>query len=412
MATVKINELEIRRLRVGSRITDTAIEGFVARRLPSGKVSFGYQYTDKATGKREWKGIGLHGAVTVDEARAEAKKAAGLVAAGRNPAGELKVAVARSTNTLDHVLDEYLALHADKHCRTAAAIRSNLAKHVRPVLGDKVIYDIGRGDIAKLIDKINKDTTRMGGIVHAYLRAVFNFWARRDDEFKNPIVRGMIEESHKPRTRVLTPDELADIWRALDELEHAPATFAAFVKVLMLTACRRCEVADMHTNELHGDRWIIPAARYKTNTDMIVPLIGAVKKLLPKIKNGFVFGCASHRHHQAAGAKPLRGYHKAKIELDAAIGEIRRREGRPAMKPWTFHDLRRTARTMLAELGVDREVAERCLGHTMGGIEETYNRHAYTAEKAAALEKLAAHVERITKAPTPAARTRLRVVAG
>jgi hypothetical protein len=44
----QITELELKRLAPGARITDEAIEGFVARRLPSGKVSFGYQYTDKA----------------------------------------------------------------------------------------------------------------------------------------------------------------------------------------------------------------------------------------------------------------------------------------------------------------------------------------------------------------------------
>jgi integrase len=248
--------------------------------------------------------------------------------------------------------------------------------------------------------------------VFGHLRAAFNFWQLRDAEFKNPIVRGAIKETAEPRNRVLAPDELADIWRALDELEHVPATFAAYVKILVLTACRRCEVANMHSDEIDGKTWTIPAARYKTGIDHVVPLIGPIKKLLPKIHNGYVFGCASHRHHQAAGAAPLRGYHKAKRELDAAIAEIRRREGRKPMRPWTFHDLRRTAATMMEQIGINDKVAEAVLGHAKIGIRKHYNHYKFLPEKTAALEKLAAHVERITKPRTPAAATKLRLVAG
>jgi integrase len=76
------------------------------------------------------------------------------------------------------------------------------------------------------------------------------------------------------------------------------------------------------------------------------------------------------------------------------------------MPAWTFHDLRRTGRTMLAELGVSSEIAERVLGHSNGTIEDTYNHHKYENEKRDALIKLADHVERITKMSP-----RLRVVA-
>jgi integrase len=412
MSTKKITELALRELKPKKRLTDTHIKGFVARCLPSGEINFGLQYTDKASGKRKWFGIGLHGNVTVDKARELAEEARGRIAGGDDPAGELKTTRARAVNSVDHVLDQYLKIHVAKHCRGARAIEGNLAKHARPVIGNRIIYDLKRSDMTKLEDKIAEDSKRMPGIVLAYLRAAFNFWEKRDDEFKNPIARGSVKDETKTRTRVLTPDELRDIWRALDELEHVPATFAAYVKVLLLTCCRRSEVGDMHTDEIVGDRWVIPAARYKTDIDMVVPLIPAIKKLLPKIKNGFVFGCASHRHDQAAGAKPLRGYHKAKAALDKAIAEIRKREGRPAMKPWTFHDLRRTARTWLAELGVSSEIAERCLGHTSGKIEDTYNQHRYLKEKAEALSKLAVHVDKIVHARTPAAAPKLRLVAG
>lgn len=64
---------------------------------------------------------------------------------------------------------------------------------------------------------------------------------------------------------------------------------------------------------------------------------------------------------------------------------------------WTLHDLRRTAKTLMARAGVRPDISERVLGHVIGGVEGTYDRHSYSDEKRDALEKLAATIERILK---------------
>src|SRR5690606_17741990 len=64
---------------------------------------------------------------------------------------------------------------------------------------------------------------------------------------------------------------------------------------------------------------------------------------------------------------------------------------------FTLHDLRRTARTHPAALGVRREVAERCLGHKLRGVEGTYDRHDYFRERRAALESWAALLQSIER---------------
>ena len=66
---------------------------------------------------------------------------------------------------------------------------------------------------------------------------------------------------------------------------------------------------------------------------------------------------------------------------------------------WRLHDLRRTARSLMSRAGVQSEHAERVLGHAIGGVEGIYNRHSYDAEKADALRKLAALIERIVTPP-------------
>jgi hypothetical protein len=69
-------------LKPGTMIADDEVRGFVARRLPSGTVTYGYRYMN-ADGAQRWLPLGLHGKLTPDNARTLAKKAAGQVATAR-----------------------------------------------------------------------------------------------------------------------------------------------------------------------------------------------------------------------------------------------------------------------------------------------------------------------------------------
>jgi len=396
--------------RDGGRISDSLIAGFIAERLPSGRIRFGYRYG--ANANRGWITIGLNGELTPAEARAKAERYRGAVRDGRDPAGERKMKAARATNTVDAVLDGFIKAHIEK-LRSGKAVIAALAKHVRPAIGSKVIYDLKRSDIVKLHEKIRTKYPRAADRVLSYINTALAWHEKRDDDFTAPKVKGT--HDGKARDRVLAPDEIADLWRALDEIEGTSAAFPALVKVLLLTACRYSEVAGMHTDELEvgnahvkmggvgtkkATAWTIPAERTKNKMAHVLPLIGAIKKLLPERKDGFVFSCNG-------GKDPIsRGYHP-KVELDAAIAKIRRRDGRPMMNPWVLHDLRRTARTIMAAEGVPEKIAERVLNHKKKGIVAVYDRHEYLAEKADALTRLAVEIERIVKAPAAAAKLRL-----
>jgi integrase len=243
----------------------------------------------------------------------------------------------------------------------------------------------------------------MADIQIGYLRSAFDWWQLRDEQFVSPVVRGMAGSHGKAGSRILTAEEIIDLWRALDEIEHVPPAFPAFVRVLFLTACRRNEVARMHTDELErgnqfamiggastkaATSWTIPGSRYKTKVDHVVPLIPAIKKFLPECKDGFVFS-------SDGGKRPINGFDPPKKQLDAAIARIRKREKRPAMPAWCFHDLRRTSRSVMAAAGVLEDVSERVLGHKMAGVRGVYNRHGYFNEKADALSRLASFIDGI-----------------
>ena len=390
---VKITKRTVDALPPGKSISDTEVIGFRARRLPSGRVVFESRY---GGAERKFVVLGHYGSITPEQARSLAKKTAGEVATGRDPAAERGAKRAAETNTVDHVLDEFLARYVRGRkppLRSAAQIEDTFTRCVRPRIGGKSIYGLRRGDVVGMLDEIADERGPvMADRALAYTRKALNWWATRDDTFNTPIVKGMAHTKPKERARRRTLDdqEIRDLWAALDALgEDAPACYPAFLKVLLLTGQRRSEVARMRWEEVEGDRWIIPAQRAKNGIENVVPLTAPVLALLGQArKTGFVFS-------SDGGKTAFSGYSKAKAALDHKLTDLRKADRRQPMPGFVQHDLRRTARSLMSRAGVNSDHAERVLGHVIGGVREVYDRHTYATEKRAALEKLDALVDRI-----------------
>jgi integrase len=84
------------------------------------------------------------------------------------------------------------------------------------------------------------------------------------------------------------------------------------------------------------------------------------------------------------GGGHMNGFSKCKRTLDGIL---------PDVAPWTVHDLRRTARSLMSRIGVRPDISERVMGHVIGGVEGVYDRHSYKQEKADALSNLAHLIE-------------------
>jgi integrase len=184
------------------------------------------------------------------------------------------------------------------------------------------------------------------------------------------------------RERILTDDELRAIWQASGD----GTQFSALVRLLLLTAQRKAKVGTMRWSDLDGDTWTIRRApREKANAGklQLPPLAMAALATLPRFAgNDHVFA--------GRGANPFDGGQDKRL-FDTRCG----------VSGWTLHDLRRTARSLMARANVPREHAERVLGHSIGStVEQTYNRHQFDIEKSVALRKLADLVARIVEAPS------------
>lgn len=397
----KITKTKVDALKPGQVLHDKEIKGFVARCLPSEAVTYGFRYRDKTTGKQRWLGLGLHGSITADQARDLAKKRAGDVADHRDPVAELEAKRAEAarerqadTQTVDAVLDQFIARHVDK-LRSAKTVTRSLEVYVRPRIGRKSIYDVKRLDVVQLLDAIeDADKAPTADRVLAYLRKAFNWYAARDEGFVPPIVKGMArtKPAERARTRALADDEIRSVWQALDSGE-LPTAFSDVVKALLLTAQRRDEIGLARVEEIDGNTLLIPAERYKTGLPNAVPLTAAALKWFPDRKKGYIFSTTG-------GKKPFSGWSKSKRELDALIAKQRKKAGLKPMAPWVLHDLRRTARSLMSRAGVSSDIAEMVLGHKLAGVRGVYDRHSYAAEKREALEKLAGLVALILNPPT------------
>jgi integrase len=394
----KITKSAVDDLQPGQIIADSNPIGFVARKLPSGAITYGFRWRDKERGRQRWLGLGMHGELTRDQARRKALKVAAEVRDGGEPVSAAATAAKRRAaagHTLDSLLDNFVARHVRPNLRSAEEIERAFRVYVRPRLGHKSIYDLRRRDIVELLDSVEDNNGPvMCDRVLAHLRKAFNWQASRDDEFTPPVVKGMARTKPKDRarSRILDDQEIRDLWTALDSLDRqAPACFPAFVRALLLSGQRLRMVSQMTVGEINGRNWTIPAIRNKGKVDHLVPLTDTLIELFKtERKSGYVF--SSDRD----GKRSFSGFSKAKVALDRKLTAIRKQHGRPAMKAWSYHDLRRSCRSLLSRT-TSSDIAERVLGHVIPGVRGVYDRHEYRDEKLTALEKLDALVQRILK---------------
>ncbi len=446
---IKLNEAVVKALPVpetGNRVHyfpgailqgKEAPRGFGVRVSAGGVKSFVLNYRIKLRERRYT--IGQHPDWSVLDAVNEARGLRQRIDRGEDPLDE-RDAVAKET-TLKAIAEDYLAdqcglardangkvVRDAKGNATFDASRSKIRSGklrirafenwVFPTLGSKQIADIKRSDVSELLATIKDHPDGGPSIAHsvlAFISKLFNFYAvnGRNNAFQNPIARGMspIKPKQRAGTRVLSDQEIRDVWAVLDKAEREtikdiPPCFARLVRTLLLTAVRRTEAARaswleheyLNRNDYQGDVLTIPAARMKGKQDHAVPLTPRVLALFGKrplqqdVKNYlFVFSTDY-------GKTPFSGYSKAEDALDDEIAKLRKADGRDPMPPWQLsRDVRRTAKTLMQRADVRPDISERVLAHVIPGVEGTYDRYEYLPQKRDALEKLAALFDHILK---------------
>lgn len=171
------------------------------------------------------------------------------------------------------------------------------------------------------------------------------------------------------------------------------------------TGTRGAEICAMEGTEITEERdglwWTIPkvktkSARHEKATDLRVPLVGRadaiVRRRLERYGKGWLFPAERGGHMQQ------KVFGQA-VHCHMPYSVTRPEQERPRLPVthWAPHDLRRTARTILAALGCPYEIGEAILGHMLPGVGGIYNRHSYDAERRHWLTKLDEKLEAATR---------------
>jgi integrase len=368
----------------------------------------------RVNGKLKRETIGTTGTIpSVAEARELARQSLRKADQGIDPAEERReveaaaareaeLAAARVRDTLGAVIDRYLAQRAKPRMRPDyfKESRRALLVDVKAVLGsERPIRDITRREIRELIGAIvGRGRAPHASHVLAYLRTMLN-WAVAEEIIAESPAAGVPDpdprrRQDRERDRVLDDAQLRLFWLACDKIGQP---FGPLFKLLVLTAQRRDEVAgaSWHEFSLDNGMWHLPRHRTKNGREHLVHLAPTVVEIieqLPRVS-------ASNLLFTTTGTTCVSGFGRPRVRAAALMQEL---AGGAAIEPFTLHDLRRSAATRMAEIGIAHHVVDKILNHSSGaisGVARIYNRNEYLAERKGALETWARHIEGLVSPP-------------
>ncbi|MBJ6801506.1 tyrosine-type recombinase/integrase [Geomonas propionica] len=392
-------------------------QGFSLRVLPSGVKAWYYIYTFDGRKRYLPLGDGNYPEVSVAQARELCTAARVKVAKGIDPLGEKTQAALerRHTPTVADFIDEYIEGHA-KRLRRGKEVERALKVEVLPRWGKRKITDITTRDIKLLRDEIaGRGAPVMANRCMSYVSGMFAYAVDKDAIKVTPYVnikRAVKEES---RERTLKADEVKQLWEALDgDGLMMSAEIKTALKLILLTAQRPGEVIGIHAKEIEGRWWTLPKERTKNGkshrvylTDTALSLIGSLEGreyVFPAWRGGD--GCVTVGALSYAIRRNIKGQSVVTDKVKRRKGEAYKRgpyrtkqsvEGvnRIGFEMFTPHDLRRTALTLMGSEGIQYEVREKVANHTLGKLDEVYNRHDYDDFKQEAMEAIENKLHRI-----------------
>jgi integrase len=419
-------------------VWDALLPGMAVRVSGKGKRVFYAVKRRAGQTQPSWVLLGSYPVTTLAEARQKAREALLALGEGQHPTArteargreEEEAERRRRAGSFGAVAEDFSSrleggritkVRGEGPLRNPGTLAAIIRRELVPVWKDRQIANITRRDVIALIEAIldrggaspGPGTRRRDGGPYAArhalaaARRLFDWAVGRDILAASPCERVKSAELHgapAQRKRVLTDEEVQRVWAAAGS---TPYPYGSLVQILMLTGQRRREIASARWSEIDLDRTLleIPAERMKADAGHVVPLTAKAVEILaglPRFAAGdFVFAGQT-------GAKPFSGFSKAKARLDRKLVElVKAGERVQPIAPYTLHDLRRTVRTRLAELGVTPFVGELVIGHAQKGVHAVYDLHTYDAEKREALLKWEAKLLSIV-APEPAMPARAR----
>jgi integrase len=378
--TDKTAALELPKDKAELIVFDEDLSGFGLRLRAGGSRTWIFQY--KLGTKHRRVTLGSASALSAGQARKTAAELHARIHLGQDPAGEKAGGRARAAETMAAALQSYLAFQKERlKPGSYGEVERHLLKNCKPLHGLQLV----RIDRRTVADRISVIAAKNGPVAANRTRAslaAFFAWTLREGLAEENSASFVSRRPERSRERVLSNEELSAIWRAT----AGNSDYDAVVRLLLFTACRGTEIGSLRWSEIVDSNIVLAAARTKNSREHIIPLAPAALSIIinrpRRPDRDYIFG----RRH----ATPFTGWSVSKTALNQRI-----RDGGANIATWTHHDLRRTAATRMAEIGVQPHIVEAVLNHVSGhkhGVAGTYNRATYEREKATALAVWGAHL--------------------
>jgi len=359
-------------------------DGLLFRTLGKGRARWALRY--RFNGAPRYLPLARYPAVSQEAARIAAKKAWAKIYDGVDVARQKhrERIEARGAMLFSELAADYLQRTGKALVeRSQDEVRRFLKKDLEPALGTLAARDIKPAHVVELVEKVGKRSDPVARRCFGLLSIIFAHGVAKGAVPMNPCngldLIAILGPRPASRPRIkLTREELRF---ALASFPTLGPVLALACKILLATCVRKSELLHARKRDIDfaNGVWQVYAKGGKTYMVPLAPTVaGWFRELIGLAGDSEWMLPAQHRRGR------FENHHMGRSTLNAALRRLDKR-----VREFSPHDLRSTARSYLAELGVNVIVAERCLNHTLGGLVAVYDQHDYLNERREALEKWA-----------------------
>ncbi|MDS4075846.1 MAG: tyrosine-type recombinase/integrase [Candidatus Accumulibacter sp.] len=399
-----LTDMQLRALKPTGKIYKVADQqGLYVAVTRTGVVSFRFDY--RVNGRRETLVIGKYDptvgakkpreldeldygmSLSLAEARLLMTRAHRSIEQGESPSRSKveKRTEAADALTFGSWAEKYFA-EADLAESTKAMRKSVYDRNLADEFGRLKLEEITPVRLMARCEKI-KERGAAAPAVHAreIVLQVFRFIQARGLKIDNPAesIRPCAIATFKARDRALTPAEIHTFFKALEQTATM-STLRLAVKFMLLTLVRKTEFIEAKWDEVNFETaiWTIPKDRMKAGRPHNVYLSQQALDILVAFKT--CFSASSYLHPGRYETElPISSATLNRV-IDATVKVVHDRG--EDFDPFTVHDLRRTASTLLHEAGFNSDWIEKCLAHEQRGVRAIYNKAEYAEQRRTMLQ--------------------------
>lgn len=389
---------KINGIPISKRIEIADTNGLSVRVTPNGVVIFQYRYRFAGTPRRMT--LGTYGELTLKDARERVRDARKVLESGRDPiiARSMELTETQSSPSVSACIAAWLGSAPAKKLVKREFITKALERHIIPYVGEMIVKDMTIAHWLPVFKRMRENGAEtFAGMLLSRQKQIFSYCVRIGMINVNPLTELRAKDVGTPvvnRKRYFDDNEIGLFWQAIDKSSIAFQN-KLMLKLLLLTGCRGVEIRKATKSEfdLFNRTWRVPIEHSKTKEPFArglskdaAAIFSEAFNLYPNLKQ--VFPPASVQEDRAMAASVL-------LNLARLV------RNHMGIHDWAIHDLRRTVKTKMSELGVMPHVSEKVLGHKLGGVLAVYDQHAYLKEQQDACDLWASHIHVCFKSTKP-----------